>query len=475
MNYQFPKDTKRIYLIGVCGTGMGALAGLLKEKGYIVSGSDNNVYPPMSTELERQDIPIYSPYGAKNIKEARPDLVVVGNAISRDHVEARTLLESGIPYVSMPQALNHFFLKDREVIVCAGTHGKTTVTALMSYLLDALGADPSFFAGGVTKNYSKNFRLGNGRYFVIEGDEYDTAFFDKGPKFVHYNPKHVILTSLEFDHADIFKGLNELTAAFAKLCDIIPDDGSLHYCDAYPGLHQIVARGRFFKRQYGVNSPDFKISGFTASSRGSEFLLASGERPLVSVTSPLSGLYNAQNVAACFSVLAHLGFDLKKAASALKDFAGIKRRQEMLYKNKNFVVIDDFAHHPTAVRQTIAGMRGRFPDHHLLAVFEPRSNTSRRDIFQKEYVQSLLTADEVIVAPVNQPEKVKDGHILNVAKIVREVTAHGKPAHNPPTTAAIIEKILNVKARPAVVLIMSNGDFDGLHQKLIDRLRGAGH
>lgn len=458
--------------MAICGTGMGSLAGLLKARGYTVCGSDNNVYPPMSIELAKQGISVFTPYQRDNLTKTKPDLVIVGNAISQNHVEAQFLMESQIPYVSMPQALNHFFLKDQDVIVVSGTHGKTTTTGLMAYLLNELGASPSFLVGGVMPGFSSSFQIGGRKIFVIEGDEYDTAFFDKGPKFLHYNPKHVIMTSLEFDHADIYHNLDHVTESFIKLAKIIPEDGSLHLCASYPHLKSVLPhlKKKITPRWYGKTSLDWQIRHFQAHPAGSSFEIWQKNQKRLPLHSPLTGYYNAENVASCFSVLDILGYDLNLAATALSHFQGIKRRQEVVFENENFVVIDDFAHHPTAVKETIIAIRQKFPHHHLVAVFEPRSNTSKRDIFQKEYRDAFGFADESILSDVFMPEKVMNGPILDVEKIVCDLKKNHKKAHHIADTNQIIEHIAQTTQKPTAVLIMSNGGFDGIHKRLIQRL-----
>jgi UDP-N-acetylmuramate: L-alanyl-gamma-D-glutamyl-meso-diaminopimelate ligase len=458
--------------MAICGTGMGSLAGLLKARGYDVCGSDNNVYPPMSTELAKQGISVFTPYHADNLKKTKPDLVIVGNAVSLNHVEAQFLMASKIPYVSMPQALNHFFLKNRDVIVVSGTHGKTTTTGLMAHLLNELGTSPSFLVGGVAQGFSSSFQIGDGKIFVIEGDEYDTAFFDKGPKFLHYHPKHVIMTSLEFDHADIYRDLNHVTESFIKLAKIIPENGSLHLCASYPSLKSVLPHlnKKITPRWYGETSLDWQIRHFQAHPAGSTFEIWQKNQKRLSLQSPLTGIYNAENVAACFSVLDILGYDLNLAAKALTHFQGIKRRQEVIFKNQDFVVIDDFAHHPTAVKETIIAIHQKFPHHHLVAVFEPRSNTSKRDIFQKEYSEAFGFADESILSDVFMPEKVPNGLILDVEKIVCDLKKNHKIAHHMANTNQIIEHIAQTAQKPTAVLIMSNGNFDDIHKRLIQRL-----
>ncbi len=460
--------------MAICGMGMGSLAGMLKAKGLEVCGSDQNVYPPMSDELGNQGIEIFSPFSADNIKRAKPDLVVVGNAITRTNPEADYLLASQIPYVSMPQALQLFFFEDKEVIVVTGTHGKTTTTAIMSHLLTELGQDPSFLVGGVAKNQKRNFRLGSGKYFVIEGDEYDTAFFEKTPKFLHYQPCHVIATSLEFDHADIYENVGQIEDAFSKLFDLIPRDGSLHFCSAFPRLEPLIrskmGKISYFIRRYGTDAVSWQIANYQALGGGSAFDLCVNGRTLLTITSPMTGLYNAQNVVACFSVLEHLGFGLPQAVEALQRFEGVKRRQEELYADEEWIVVDDFAHHPTAVSETIQAIKEKYPHRELVALFEPRSNTTRRNIFLHEYIQAFLLADQVYLAPVHQPEKVPEGQALDVVAIISQLCEHGIRAEGPLSCDAIINKVLEQHTQPSVVLIMTNGSFDGLGEKLVARL-----
>lgn len=466
-NNFFPDSIGKIYLMGICGTGMASLAGLLKERGHDVCGSDANVYPPMSDELKKQNIPVFSPYSAQNLENAKPDLVIVGNVISRPNPEAAWLLDSSIPYVSMPQALKHFFLHDKEVIAITGTHGKTTTTALMAFLLDRLELNPSYLIGGVSQDFGRSFHISTGKHFVIEGDEYDTAFFDKGPKFLHYNPTHVVMTSLEFDHADIYRDLNHVIESFDKLSRIIPQTGTLHYCDEYTALSNVVKNFSGFTRSYGFNTSEWRLENFFTSETGTTFALTLNGQPKIKITSPLFGKHNALNVAACFSVLEKIGANLHQAAAILPEFGGIKRRQEILHKDDNLVVIDDFAHHPTAVTETIQAVRAQYPSRHLLAIFEPRSNTTIRSIFQDDYAKSLAFADETLLAPVYHPQKITDGHILDVAKLALAIQNAGKTAHHFTNTEDIIKNVVSHSQKPLVALIMSNGGFDNIHKRLI--------
>lgn len=464
----FPDRIGKIYLMGICGTGMASLAGLLKERGFEVCGSDANVYPPMSEELAKQGIPVFTPYHADHLKNARPDLVIVGNVIPRVNPEAQHLIANNIPHVSMPQALKHFFLQDKEVIVISGTHGKTTTTALMAFLLDRLGLEPSYLIGGVSQDFGRSFHIGMGQYFVIEGDEYDTAFFDKGPKFLHYNPTHVVMTSLEFDHADIYRDLAHVTESFNKLADIIPTSGSLHFCDAYSTLGPVAARFAGFKRSYGFDTNDWRISHFDSGTSGMSFDLECRGQKILSLKSRLCGRHNALNIASCFSVLEKIGADLALAARILPEFRGIKRRQEVLFEDEHLVVIDDFAHHPTAVTETLRAIRSKYPGHHLVAIFEPRSNTTIRALFQQEYTQSFMNADETLLAPVFNPQKIGTEKILDIEKIVATLNESGHHARSFPSTQEIIDHVLAHPQKPLVALIMSNGGFDNIHRRLIE-------
>lgn len=462
---------KCFHLIACCGTGMGSLAGLLREKGFEVRGSDQNIYPPMSIELEKLGIQLYRGYHADNL-QWNPDLVVVGNAVSKTNPEVEALLRLKIPYLSMPQALSRFFITGHESIVVAGTHGKTTTSALMSHLLYQLKADPSFFVGGVSLNFKKNYQLGKGKYFVIEGDEYDTAFFDKGPKFLHYQPLHTIITSIEFDHADIYRDLDHLVSSFEKLIELIPPEGFLLACLHYPHLAALLNRSRAKTETYGLEgNPDWLANAFSFQQEQSEFDVYYHGKKEIRLISPLAGKHNALNLLSCYALLRHLGYQTKEIQEALVTFKGVKRRQEIRGIVNDRIVIDDFAHHPTAVFETIDAVKKKYPNRPLWAVFEPRSNSSKRNIFQKEYAEAFSSADEVILADVFMPEKVPDGNILNVDVIVQELIHKGISARHISGVDKIVEDIQKRIPSSAVILIMSNGGFGGIHSKLLEALK----
>ena len=471
---------KNVHLIAACGVGMASLAGMLKEKGFRVTGSDANVYPPMSTQLSDLGIRLSSPYAAENIPPDA-DLVVVGNAVSRENPEALEAVRRGLPTLSMPQAVAEYFIGDRESIVVAGTHGKTTTTALMAWCLFDLGADPSFLAGGVPRNFPVSYRVGGGRHFVVEGDEYDTAWFDKGPKFLHYRPKAVLLTSIEFDHADIYRDLDHVKESFRKLAAILPPGGLLVACADYPEVVEVAGEARcpvvFYSTRPGAFPAGFSGEAWTVAVTGESggmtgFRMVSAGRTL-DFRFPLPGLHNAANAAGTAIVLTRMGFPPERIAAAFEGFSGVRRRQEVVGEFRGVLVLDDFAHHPTAVRETVRAVRGRYPGRRIVAVFEPRSNTSRRKVFQREFAEAFAEADEVILAGVFGAEKIPERERLSPEEVASDVRALGRAAAFVPEVDAIVAR-LAASCRPGdLVLIMSNGGFGGIQGKLAAALAGA--
>jgi UDP-N-acetylmuramate: L-alanyl-gamma-D-glutamyl-meso-diaminopimelate ligase len=461
-----------IHLIAVCGVGMASLAGLLKSRGYKVTGSDQNVYPPMSTYLAEIGIEVLSGYRAEHL-EPRPDLVVIGNAISRGNPEAEAVMRQDLEYISFPQALGEFLIGPRRSLVIAGTHGKTTTSALAAWVLTAAGLDPGFFVGGVPLNFGSGWRVGNGSHVVLEGDEYDTAFFDKGPKFLHYRPADVILTSVEFDHADIYRDLDHVKSAFARLIDIIPADGNLLVCSDYPAALSVASAVRSKRVTYGDDgewsAADVQFrdgrSFFTPSYKGR----AEGQ-----VEAAVIGRHNVKNALSVYAMGRALGIERERLLEGFRTFAGVKRRQEVRGERRGVVVIDDFAHHPTAVRETIEAVRAAYGGRRLWAIFEPRSNTSKRNIFEREFAAALALADCVLVAGVFQPEKVPEAERLSVQKLVQEANRlSGEPRALVVEGAAAIADYAAQNARSGdVLLVMSNGGFDGVHDKILHALAG---
>jgi UDP-N-acetylmuramate: L-alanyl-gamma-D-glutamyl-meso-diaminopimelate ligase len=463
---------RNVHLIAACGVGMASLAGMLKEKGFRVTGSDANVYPPMSTQLETLGIRLSSPYAAGNIPEDT-DMVVVGNAVTRDNPEAREAVRRGLPALSMPQAVADFFLGGKESIVVAGTHGKTTVTSLLSWSLYALGADPSFLVGGVPRNFPVSYRVGGGPHFVVEGDEYDTAYFDKGPKFLHYRPRIALLTSIEFDHADIYRDLSHLKESFRKLVRILPEDGLLIAFADYPDVVDVAGEAGcpvWYYRSTPVAGSSLGDSPWvvrTLPEDGdfSPFRLERGEEAH-DFRLRLPGRHNAGNAAAAALVLFRLGYPADRVAEAFLGFDGVRRRQEVVGEFGGVLVIDDFAHHPTAVRETIRAIRARYPGRPVTAVFEPRSNTSRRRIFQREFAGALSVADSVVLAGVYGAEKFPPEERMDPGEVVASIQAGGREAFYIEEVDRIVEHLC-VGTRPGgLILLMSNGDFGGIRGKL---------
>src|SRR6478672_10673489 len=386
---------KHVHLIGICGTAMASLAGMLAERGFQVTGSDAAAYPPMSDFLKSLGIPVSQPFAAENLSPA-PDLVVVGNAMSRGNVELEHVLDQRIPFCSMPQLLHDEFLKGKEVIVVAGTHGKTTTTSMLSWIFEHAGLNPSFLIGGIAENFGRSFQLKDGKHFIIEGDEYDTAFFDKGPKFLHYFPDAVILTSVEFDHADIYADLDAVKLAFKRLVNLVPRKGKIIAYDANHNVDECIARALCPVEKYGMKEDSFwRITNLQFEpGRTTWTVLRDGKEP-VNFEFALAGEFNVLNATAAAAMAANHGIDPPQIVDALKSFKSVKRRLEIKAEIDGITIIDDFAHHPTAIAATLGALRVRYPQARLWAIFEPRSNTLRRKVLQKELVSSLAVADEI--------------------------------------------------------------------------------
>lgn len=475
---------KKIHLIAVCGTGMGSLAGLLKQSGYDVSGSDQNVYPPMSDQLKAAGITLLEGYRPDNLTarwSEGPDLVIVGNAVSKDNPEVQAMQALKIPYCSMPEALREIFLKGKNPIVVTGTHGKTSTSALASWLLFSAGRDPGFFVGGVLGNFNKSCRIGTGPDFVVEGDEYDTAFFDKGPKFVHYAPARVILGPIEFDHADIYRDLAHVLESFQKLMTVMDPKALLVACADSPSTRQVASSFKGRVLWYGLGDPeacDLTARHIELKPGQTAFELIARRKSLGLVSSPMAGRHNVQNLLGVLGVLLDLGLTVSDIQKGLDSFKGIKRRQELRGRVGDVCVIDDFAHHPTAVAETIEAIRGAYPGFRLCAIFEPRSNSSQRNVFQHDYAKALSLADEVIVANLFKPKKVSDDIRLDPAVLVQELKTWAKQngrsveAHFIPAVPDIVSFLGQTLRDPTVILVMSNGGFDNIHQKILSMLEG---
>ncbi|MBI2876251.1 MAG: UDP-N-acetylmuramate--L-alanine ligase [Candidatus Tectomicrobia bacterium] len=457
--------------MAICGTGMGALAGMLASSGYRVSGSDDQIYPPMSTQLQSLGIELKLGYRPENL-EPCPDLVIVGNAISRSHPEAQAMLAQGLPHLSFPQALYQFYLVDRHPIVITGTHGKTTTSALTAWLLEAGEKDPGFMVGGILVNYGHNYKVGSGPTFVVEGDEYDSAFFDKGPKFLHYAPQTAILTSVEYDHADIYPSLEAVVEAFRQFVALLPEAGLLLACGDDPIVRQLTREARCRVQTYGLDPSHFwSAREIRFDEMGTHFLLCREGEAVGWLHSPLWGAHNLRNTLAAIGTVLSQQVDLKAVCGGLERFRGVRKRQEIKGEVGSILVLDDFAHHPTAVRETLRAARGRFPGRRLWAAFEPRTNTSRRKVFQEAYAQAFDTADRVVVAPVNNPQKVPPEERFSPEQLAEDLRGRGKEAHYFPEIQAMIDYLSQELCSGDVVLAMSNGDFEGFHGRLLARLR----
>lgn len=467
----FPERIEHIHLMGICGTGVGALAGMLQSAGFRVTGSDQHVYPPMSDFLAEIGIEVFAGYSPDNL-EPRPDLVVVGNVITRQNPEAVALADFAIPYVSMPQALAHFFIGNKTSLVVTGTHGKTTTSSVLATLLHKAGLDPGFMIGGLVKEFGRNFNIGKGKYFVVEGDEYDTAFFDKGPKFLHYRPSIAIITGVEFDHADIYDDLEAVKKSFRRLVRIMPSDGCLvtHHDD--PVAREIVAEANCLIVRYGQSADcDWRLAGVRVGAEATSFQVFKGGAFYGEFENTLPGIHNALNSLAVIAVLDRLRLSVATIRRGLRSFPGIKRRQEVRGIERGVTVIDDFAHHPTAVRETLAALRAAYRNRRLLAVFEPRTNSSRRRVFQDAYVECFNDADLVLIREPEPLANIAVEERFSAVELVAALTSKKVNSHYFSTTAEIINFLLANCLEGDVVAVLSNGGFENIHSRLLTGLR----
>jgi len=464
-------EKKHIHLIGVCGTAMASLAGMLAERGFRVTGSDAAAYPPMSDFLNSLGIPVSQPFSEANLNP-RPDLVVVGNAISRGNVELEHLLDQRIPFCSMPQILHDEFLRGKEVLVVAGTHGKTTTTSMLAWIFHSAGLQPSFLIGGIAENFGSSFQLGPGRHFILEGDEYDTAFFDKGPKFLHYFPDQVILTSVEFDHADIYKDLDAVETAFKRLVNLVPRRGRIVAFDHGESLKRCLVKAFCPVERYGASDlAGWKVDHLRLEPERTSWSVVHNGEPWADLEFALGGEYNVWNATAAAALAAGCGISREAIGEALKTFKSVKRRLEVRAQVNGVTMIDDFAHHPTAIAATLTALRARYPRARLWAILEPRSNTMRRNVLQEALGNSLALADEVIVAGVFKSEAIPEAERLDLDAVVKQIAKQGKRARIV-TEADGIVQLAAPEMRPGdVVAILSNGGFGGIYEKLPRRLQ----
>jgi len=455
---------------------MAALAGMLSERGLRVTGSDKELYEPTASLLGRLRVEVMRGFRAENLAPA-PDLAVVGNVITRDNPEAQALLQSSIPYLSMPEALWHFFLSGRRVLMVAGTHGKTTSTAMAAEVLAAAGRDPSMLVGGIAKNFGSNYRLGAGGDFVIEGDEYDTAFFDKGPKFLHYRADAAIITAVEFDHADIYRDLEHVKSSFRALADSMDSARVLAVWADFPDALSVCGATRAKMRTFGLHAGEFRPGAITIGPEGARFTVMREGRPVSrEIILRTGGRMNVANAIGVFTMLSECGIDADEIARGLESFTGVVRRQEIVGEAAGVTVVDDFAHHPTAIRVTLEAIAERFPGRRILAAFEPRSNTARRNVFQAGFAEAFDRAAKVYLAPVyfKENDPIPEGERLDTRALARDISIRGPKALAAESTGQILDAMLSEARAGDVALFMSNGPFDRLKERFLDALRSRG-
>ena len=469
---------KHIHLSGICGTAMASLAGLLQLQGHRITGSDKAAYPPMSDLLRSLGIPVLEPYSESNL-EPKPDLVVIGNALSRGNPEVERVLDERIPFTSMAALVREEFLKGRESLVVAGTHGKTTTTSMLSWIYQVAVHDdpthePSFLIGGVAENFGTSFQLRPTRTFIIEGDEYDTAFFDKGPKFLHYFPDALILTHVEFDHADIYADLDAVKVAFKRLVNLVPRRGLLVAFDGTENVTECISKAFCRVERYGFKpESDWRIRNLRHRDGQTQWELWHQNELWSELAMSLAGEHNALNASAAAALAFGQGIGKDAICNALASFKSVKRRLEVRDVIRGITIIDDFAHHPTAIRETLRALRSVYPDARLWAVLEPRSNTLRRKVLEDDLIQSLRMADRVMLAGVYQQERIPGSERLHPEDVVDALNAAGTPAELHPSADEIVASLAPQLEEGDVVAILSNGGFEGIYEKLPARLRGS--
>ncbi|HET6890343.1 MAG TPA: UDP-N-acetylmuramate:L-alanyl-gamma-D-glutamyl-meso-diaminopimelate ligase [Pyrinomonadaceae bacterium] len=464
------------HLIGICGTAMASLAGMLQARGALVTGSDEHVYPPMSTMLESLGIPVKRGYHPNNLTPS-PDCIIVGNAIPRGNVEVEEALKRRLVYRSQAEVVKEEFIRGRRSLVVAGTHGKTTTTSIAAWLMDQGGLNPTFLIGGIAQNFGVSFRVTDSEYFIIEGDEYDTAYFDKGPKFMHYLPEIAMVNNIEFDHADIYKDLNAVKLAFRRLMNLVPANGRLIAGWDSPAVREVVNSfgAKLFTQleTFGLTTDaKWQIRNTDYVGEMSRFEVFCEGRQWSQFQTPLIGEFNLLNCLAVIVAADAWGIERDSIAQALSTFKNVRRRAEVRGETRGITVIDDFAHHPTAVRETLRALRNKYKDRRLVAVFEPRSWSSRLAVFQDQYAEAFEPADYVVIANVFDSQKVTEkGRALDTGKLIEEISKTGKPALALSGADEIIDHLSPQLREGDVVAIMSNGGFGGIHEKMLAVIR----
>jgi UDP-N-acetylmuramate: L-alanyl-gamma-D-glutamyl-meso-diaminopimelate ligase len=460
---------EHVHLIAIGGTGMAALAGLLVESGCRVTGSDRTLYPPTSDLLRDLDLEVYEGFDPRNL-DPPPDLVVIGNAVRRGNPEAEEVLDRSLRYTSMPRLIAERFLENRHSIVVAGTHGKTTTTSMLAWILFHAGRDPGFLVGGVPQDFGRPFRLGGGPAFVIEGDEYDTAFFDKGPKFMHYRPDTAILGSVEFDHADIYRDLEQVKTVFARFTNIIPRRGLLVRHEESEIAREVTAGALCRVEGFGVGAGTWSADQIREEDGRTRFRVSKEGRPFGNFRLQLAGDYNVRNALAAIGAAVGQGLSSGEIAEGLAGFRGVRRRLEVRGEARGVTVLDDFAHHPTAVAETLRAVRRRYPAGRLWGVLEPRSWSMRRAVFQNRLVEAFDPADRIVIAAVFAGEDVPSDDRLDPERLVRDLQERGKEAEYVPEVDRIVARLAGEVRAGDVVVVMSNGAFGGLHEKLLQAI-----
>ena len=459
-------NIKRIHFLGICGTGMATLAAMMKDTGFEVSGSDDSVYPPMSDFLADKGIGVRRGFSLENLRP-EPDLVVVGNALSRGNPEIEYVLNFKLLYTSLPQALGDFFLRDKTSVVVTGTHGKTTTTSMISWVLHAAGRQPGFFVGGIAENFRSSYGLGAGAHFVVEGDEYDSAFFDKGPKFMHYMPDVAVIGNVEFDHADIYPDLDAIRLQFARFVNLIPQRGFLAVGADSPAALEVSRNAFCQKETFGMSyDSDWGARNVALENERLSFDVLYRRKLFRRLNVAFYGTFNIRNALAAAAVLHRLGLAEDEIREGMESFRGVRRRLQLRAEVGGIRIYEDFAHHPTAVRETLQAVREAFRPKRLWAIYEPRSATSRRNVFQTEIAEALALADCIALPALYRPEKVPEGQRLDIGRLVEDLRRMGRAAWNLETVEGIIQQV-SAEAGPGdLIVIMSNGGFGGIYEKL---------
>jgi UDP-N-acetylmuramate: L-alanyl-gamma-D-glutamyl-meso-diaminopimelate ligase len=463
-------QAKRIYFLAICGTAMASLAAMLKQMGYAVYGSDSGVYPPMSTFLAEQGIPVFDGFDPAHLNPP-PDWVVVGNVISRGNAEIEEILDRHIPYLSLPEALREFCIRGRRSIVVTGTHGKTTTSSLLSWVFEYAGQSPSFLIGGIPNNFGRGFQIGSGRDIILEGDEYDSAFFDKAAKFLRYLPDIGVINHVEFDHADIYSSLDEIKLAFRRFVNLLPRNGLLAACYDFDTVREVCAKAFCPVQSFGLQRELFWSAGDVEQTEsGQTFTVNRQGEPVTQVHLPMFGDHNIRNALAAIAVSQHAGIPMATIAQALAGFKSVKRRLELKGEARGVSVYDDFGHHPTAIDETLAGFRRLHPDKRIWALFEPRTATTRRSVFQNEMAHAFRHADVVLVSAVDRPDKAPAGQVFSCERLIADLLQNKQEAHYIEKVNDMVPFLLARLKSGDAVITFSNGFFGGIHDKLLHAL-----